>query len=216
MFKQMAFIGWRQDADAAEREAVADRLQAFPGAVLSVLTPVYPGSFNSGDLVWHLLFADEAAWQAAGGMEIAERLRGDPAVTHVDMVAYAPVLRGVRDAAITNGVYRGLLVSIMAGSSAEEEARFAARMPIMADYVEEIRNWGFNPVRYSSGARHWSYVWEQEFQAIADLKGPYMDHPCHWADVDRWYDPEMPEWIADIQLCHSFSTLESSIIAHYA
>ncbi|MET0698047.1 MAG: Dabb family protein, partial [Mycobacterium sp.] len=36
------------------------------------------------------------------------------------------------------------------------------------------------------------------------LMGPYLMHPIHWAYVDRWFDPECPEYVVRERVCHSF------------
>ena len=56
----------------------------------------------------------------------------------------------------------------------------------------------------AEGARPWTHVWEQRYDALDGLMGDYMMHPYHWARVDRWFDPESPDWIVDTHLCHSF------------
>jgi hypothetical protein len=40
-----------------------------------------------------------------------------------------------------------------------------------------------------------------------------MLHPCHWGEVDRWFDPEDPEWLVDPLLCHSFCETDAAVIA---
>jgi hypothetical protein len=39
-----------------------------------------------------------------------------------------------------------------------------------------------------------------------------MLHPCHWGQVDRWFDPEDPDWLIDTFLCHSFCETRAPVI----
>lgn len=47
-----------------------------------------------------------------------------------------------------------------------------------------------------------------------DLPGEYLMHPFHWGRVDRWFDPEFPEWTVDA-ISHAFCTLTTSLIANH-
>ena len=41
-----------------------------------------------------------------------------------------------------------------------------------------------------------------------------MNHPVHWGLVDRWYDPECPERIADASmLVNALGAVPASIMA---
>jgi len=53
-------------------------------------------------------------------------------------------------------------------------------------------------------------VWEQGYDRLEDLTGSYMKHPCHWGQVDRWFDPEHPDWLIDPGLCHAFCRNDGS------
>jgi hypothetical protein len=36
-------------------------------------------------------------------------------------------------------------------------------------------------------------------------------HPIHWAYVDRWFDPECPDFIVRDRVCHSFCAVEALV-----
>ena len=57
-----------------------------------------------------------------------------------------------------------------------------------------------------------SNQWEQEYADIGGLMGPYMLHPYHWAVIDRWFDPECPDWIVNTRLCHSFAAFGAPVL----
>ena len=53
-------------------------------------------------------------------------------------------------------------------------------------------------------------MWEQGYDMLEDLTVDYMRHPCHWGQVDRWFDPEHPDWLIDPGLVHAFCATEAS------
>jgi hypothetical protein len=65
----------------------------------------------------------------------------------------------------------------------------------------------------SSGRRSWTHVWEQEFDDVAGLEGPYMLDPIHWGLVDGWFDPECPQRIVDPFLIHAAFAIKQAVIA---
>jgi hypothetical protein len=82
----------------------------------------------------------------------------------------------------------------------------------MPRHVRSIRRWQLSTPLEATGSRAWTHVWEQEYDDLAGLHGPYMLHPCHWGEVDRWFDPEDPEWLIDPLLCHSFCETDAAVI----
>jgi hypothetical protein len=216
MFKQVALITFRADLDAAVRAAFAARLQDAVPADFSYLGNGLPASHRGGDLVWHLHFADEAAWRASGAETSLDAIAADPGVAELDAAAYTVARFRVGDPGLRNGVCRVLLVAAEAKASAAARQEFADDLAAMPAYIPEIVNWGMNSVTASRGERQWTHVWEQEFAEVEHLTGPYMNSPYHWGFVDRWFDSEMPEQIIpNGDLRHSASRLETSVIARY-
>ena len=86
----------------------------------------------------------------------------------------------------------------------ERLERWAGETSDMPKHVKTIRSWQLGKVVEANGSRAWTHVWEQEYETLEGLTGAYMMHPCHWAQVDRWFDPEFPEWLVDPELCHTF------------
>ena len=180
------------------------------------LQPTQPGVWNGGDLVWHVQFLAEGAYRAcirqAEWHKVDRALAAEP-VSHVDSAAYQQGSLGVAEPDIRNGIHRTLLLAIRPAIAAEKIMQFEAEMREMARYVPAIRNWGFSSILEGSGARQWSYVWEQEFSSVSGLHGPYMMHPIHFARIDRWFDTETTDWIVETQLCHTFCAFEDSMLA---
>jgi hypothetical protein len=216
MFKQTALITWRPDADAAGRARLEDRLRSAAPADFAYIGAALPASHRGGDLVWHLHFADEAAWRASGAEAALDLIAADPAVAELDAAAYAIERFKVRDPGLSHGVYRTLFIGVDAEAPAAIQTQFADELAGMPDYIPEIVNWAMNTTVASRGQRPWTHVWEQEFATVDGLVGPYMTSAYHWGFVDRWFDHEMPEQIvANDAIRHSASVLETSVMARY-
>jgi hypothetical protein len=179
---------------ADRREHLLQELRQAPDLLLQ---PTLPGVYNGGDVLLKLRGPDRHAVAAAG-----------PAlpVVHRDGVVYRDG-EGGGDWS-RRGVYRALLLSVRPQAPAAAVARFESEILAMPRYINAIRAWRLSRVLESSGARPWSHVWEQRYDDLQGLAGPYMMHPCHWAWVDRWFDPESPDWIVDTHLCHSYCRFE--------
>ena len=218
MFSSLRLVTFAPASSASAREAavrsLSDAAQGL-GACSALLAPTCPGVWNGGDLIWRSEFRDEADWRAA---EASERFRrgaasvlGDPAlVSLVEQVAFAGgACGGVSPA---RGLYRVALFCASRSPSPDRVARFARETSAMPLHVRSIRRWQLATPLEASGSRPWTHVWEQEYDDLAGLHGPYMLHPCHWGDVDRWFDPEDPDWLVDPMLCHTFCETSAPVI----
>jgi hypothetical protein len=221
MFKLTKLIALWPHATAADRERLAQTLRAAgqsDGRIRRVLfQPMMERSMCAGGYMWHLQFASEDDYRAvirghAWRDTVGRALDCDP-VSHVDSAAYRPERGQVREPGIRKGVYRALFVAARPGVPARQVRQFEDEMCEMPDYIPAIRNWGFNRVVEAGGARAWTHVWEQEFQDVGGLHGPYMMHPHHWAFIDRWYNDECPDWTVDKRLCHTFCAFDDSMFA---
>jgi hypothetical protein len=171
--------------------------------------------WNGGDFLWRAEFPDEAAWRAAEASdrfrESATPLMADSKrIAHVEHVAFAR--GGCGGVSPARGVYRVALFCANQRPSAERFAEFERETAAMPRHVRSIRRWQLATPVLASGTRPWTHVWEQEYDDLAGLMGPYMLHPCHWGDVDRWFDPEDPDWLIDPQLCHTFCETRAPVI----
>lgn len=179
--------------------AGADLVQALhrelPAAAETLLRPTLPGVYNGGDLLLRL----------RGAATPGAPLRQD-AIAHVDRVIYEDGAGGGEWSGA--GVYRALLLAVKPAASDAMTACFEQELLAMPRYIRSIRAWRLSRVAQASGARAWTHVWEQRYDDLDGLTGEYMLHPYHWAWVDRWFDPESPDWIVDTHLCHSFCAAE--------
>jgi hypothetical protein len=179
-------------APGQEQQPAAQR-----AGVEVLLQPTLPGVYNGGDWLWKLRAPQLSSLEAAAA---------PLAALHVDRAIYRDG-EGGGDWS-RRGVYRALLLSLRPGVPQAAVARFERELLAMPRYITSIRGWRLSRVLHSTGARSWSHVWEQRYDALEGLAGTYMLHPYHWAHVDRWFDPESPDWIVDTHLCHSYCRFE--------
>jgi len=173
-------------------------MQALPDAAETLLRPTLAGVYNGGDLLLRLRGLRDGA-AARPGLP-------DGPITHVDSVVYEEGTGGGDWSG--PGVYRVLLLSVKPAIAAAATACFERELLAMPRYIRSIRAWRLSRVTRAAGARSWTHVWEQRYDDLDGLSGEYMMHPYHWAWVDRWFDPENPDWIVDTHLCHSFCALD--------
>lgn len=192
------------DGDGA---AVSAALAGLGAAV----APTMEGNFNGGDLIAHFAFDDKAGYRTLQSA-IAAALAG-AGVARADTAFYRHGASGVGAPGLAGGVYRALLLNADRPLPAAKRAQFDAEMVLMPKYIPAIRNWRYSPVIEATGERPWTHVWEQEYAGIEGLMGPYMLHPYHWAVIDRWFDPECPDWLVDTRLCHSFGAFGRPLLS---
>lgn len=188
------------------RADLSARLQAMGG----VVAPVMEGNFNGGDLAARFAFADEAAYRRARG-EIDAAIGALGATQH-NWACFQGGARGVSQPGLATGVWRGLLLCADRPQAPARQSEFEAEMVLMPKYIPAIRNWRLSRAIASGGELAWTHVWEQEYADIGGLMGPYMLHPYHWALIDRWFDPECPDWIVNKHLCHSFAQFGAAVL----
>ncbi len=197
MYSLITLIHLDGDADA---DAVAAALRET-GAIAA---PVMEGNFNGGDLsaIWD--FGSEADYRTARPAIDAALAR--PEVARADTAFFKHDQQGVSAPGLAGGVHRTLFLCADRPVTPDQRAQFEAEMVLMPKYIPAIRNWRFSPVIEATGELPWTHVWEQEYDDIGGLMGPYMLHPYHWAFIDRWFDHESPDWLVNLRLCHSFAT----------
>jgi hypothetical protein len=185
MAELVALLTLRVEAD----EAIA-RIAAFCPALVR---PTLAGGRNAGDLLVRMTLSGDVpdpdfglgSAVAASDGAIFERVagEGDPCGSPIHRTA---LFHAGRD------------------PTADRLARFEAETVAMPRRMPFIRGWALGRVTRAWGRFAWSHVWEQGYDALEDLIGRYMRHPCHWGQVDRWFDPEHPDWLIDPGLCHAF------------
>ena len=219
MYKVTTLVTFAGHVGSTAREALAHDLaetgRGTDGCRFSSVANGLPRSSHGGDIVWHLIFDDSAAWRGSVAQARRDALAVEVSIAAVDACGYTIGRRRIPDPALADGVYRALFLSARADTPIDVLARFEDDLVAMPDYIPEIRNWALSKVEEPVGTRQWTHVWEQEFACHADLTGAYMAHAYHWGYVDRWFDFEHQDFIVDQRLCHSASVLKSSVIARY-
>ena len=199
-------------AEIAETTAALTRAGEAPQVTAQLVNIPGAGGWNAGDLLWHLVFASPEAladWDARHDLQPLL----DAKAAHIDWVRFTHTDGGVRRPGLGKGIYRALFLKLEPHATAEQVAQFEDDLIGLATYIPEILNWRRSRVEASGGAAAWTFVWEQEFLAVDDIKGPYVEAPYHWGYVDRWFDPEMPSRIIGTTLCHTFTGIDRSLIA---
>jgi Stress responsive A/B Barrel Domain len=178
---------------AALRDAVRD----VPDALVQ---PTLPGVRNGGDILMHLQVPDKTSWPRLNAL--LDPVLSAPAITHIDSVQYHGRPVGPDNAG--GSVYRALFLRVAPDTADDVVERFEADLAAMPRYVSTITAWQLSRVDTAIGTSAWTHVFSQRFTDVEGLTGPYLMHPIHWAYVDRWFDPECPDYIVRDRVCHSF------------
>jgi len=196
-------------ASAGDLDRLADVLRAA-GPELDAATlqvgAVASISRGGGQLMVLAAFTDPGAADAAIPYLEREVAALDG---HVELVRYRQGPVDLRDPARAGGVQRTLLVRV---DPAADPATFERQLADMPRYIDAIRNSSLSRVDAATGPP-WTHVWEQEFDTLDGLTGPYMAHPYHWGLVDTWFDPQAPNHLVDSTLIHAACPLDRSILA---
>ncbi|MDG2004044.1 MAG: Dabb family protein, partial [Novosphingobium sp.] len=178
--------------------------------------PTLPRALNGGHLMWRVTFASEdhhwaalvsEAWRSS----VLPLLAPEDGIS-ADRISYRPGLKDVSDGRGQPGIWRCLVLSVDAGTSADTIRQFERDTASMPQHVSTIRNWSMGHVVAHEGRRNWTHVWEQEFDDLGGLEGEYMTHPIHWGLVDGWFDPECPQRIVDPLLIHAAMDVTEAVI----
>lgn len=218
MYNLLWVIGFSPEADPAARAAFTEVLRsttvALPGLRGILVQPTLPGVYNGGDLLCRLVFDDAAAATLATASEgwaaIEQRLADRAQVSTLERVGYEGGLSGSSTG--KTGLYRVALFCANVRPTAERLAAFGRQTASMPSYIKSIRRWQLSDTTSASGTRPWTHVWEQEYENLDGLNGPYMMHPAHWAHVERWFDTEYTEHLVDTFVVHTFCAIDAAVI----
>lgn len=218
MYKVTNLLRLADPADTMTTEMTVKRITAAAEAVgvrRPLVARTLPGVRNGGDLLAHFRFASKSEWLAH--RETVDEAMTCPAIDHIDSAEYpsghiADGRSGRRGDADSSTIYRTLLLRVDDAVAPAEIARFEHATLQMPRHIPAIQAWQLSRVDRATGTSRWTHVWEQEFADVDGLLGPYMNHPVHWALVDRWFDPESPHQIVKDLICHSFCSIPAPVI----
>ncbi len=80
-------------------------------------------------------------------------------------------------------------------------------------HLPEIRNWTVSRIASCTGPIRWTYCSEQEFHDLDAIMGPYLNHPYHWAVIDRLFHRESPTQMA-YEYTHTIRPISTSVLAN--
>lgn len=175
---------------------VAEAIARIDGPAL--VAPTLPGGRNAGDLLVRMTCATPPTPDFGLG-DLVTRNDG----------ALFEAIAGDGDAR-ASPIHRTALFHAARAPSPLRLARFESETLAMPRRIRSIRGWTLGRVTRAWGRFDWTYVWEQGYDMLEDLTVDYMRHPCHWGQVDRWFDPEHPDWLIDPGLVHAFCATEAS------
>jgi hypothetical protein len=193
----------------AELKALALQLPAVRDAWVAPVSPV--AVINAGQIVWRMTFATESEALLAPASSLwRERIAPLLKEAVTVSIGYRMTQSWMRRTG--PGIWRALLLRVMDHAEPALVRRLAETTLLLGSHTPEIRSWALSPVTHSDGAKAFSYVWEQEFDSVADLTGPYMTSPTHWGVVDAFFDAECPEYIVDPHLIQVVGAIDQSIM----
>ncbi|WP_434034151.1 Dabb family protein [Cupriavidus sp. a3] len=191
-----------------QEQALLARIETLPGLRQVAIGRNLAGSWGAGDYTLDLQFDPVASCPPGHDPGLAAALDG---LAEVDRVAYSPISDGLRAPLLRQGIWRTLMFRVRPEAPDWQVRGLEQDLLRMPGYMPGILNWRLARV-LSPGT--WTHVWQQEFASAEDLRGEYLMHPFHWGRVDRWFDPEFPEWTVQA-ISHAFCPIETSLIANH-
>lgn len=122
-----------------------------------------------------------------------------------------PIAWGHEPRALTDGVKRTILLKVRDDASPEEAASLEQALIEWAQQLPEMACWSLSRVAAASGSVAWTHCYEQEFTVASAVLGSYLNHPFHWAVVDRYCHPEAHQQTAD-RFFHSVRATAQSVL----
>jgi hypothetical protein len=224
MYNWVFVVEYAKSLDATGRDAATAKFQAamkaLPGAVSPIAQPSPQNQFklNGGDLVCRAAFPNRGGYQSAANSDPGKQLRAlmddKNTVASLNEVTYNGGLSGGTPSSPT--IYRVAFFYANVDPSSDRLDQFRKETSLMPKYIKTIQRWQLSTISSpdtAKGLHPWTHVWEQEYAQLAGLTGTYLMHPDHWAHVDRWFDPEYPEFLVDPVLMNTFCPITSSVIA---
>lgn len=202
---------------AGEREALvaalgeaAERLRGVKSCWVAPVSPV--AVINSGDVVWRMTFATEREALAAP-LDPEWRQAITPLLDGVQITNLGYRIANREVGRTGPGIWRALVFRIFPHADPALVTKLGKQTLLLPKYIKAIRSWALSPVAYCEGTKTFDFVWEQEFDSLDGLTGPYMQEPVHWGLVDAFFDADCPEYIVDPHLIQVVGSIDRTIMA---
>ncbi|MDB6061981.1 MAG: superfamily helicase [Verrucomicrobiaceae bacterium] len=203
--RRILFVAPSTEIDSATQAQWVAAATAFPGAVRSQAGFNEGYSFLLGQMTWDistpatvslddLLAALPTGAQLTDAIELGETLGS-----------------GVREPQIA-GIKRTILLQATPSLGADQLAALEQTTDETPHFITDLRNWRFSRVARSHGTTPWTHCVEQEVFDAAVFMTSYLNHPFHWAIVDRYFHPEGHERSA-VAFCHTLYPIARSTLA---
>jgi hypothetical protein len=206
--RRILFVAPPGELDAAARQRWAAAAAAFPGALRSQAGFHEGYSFLPGQMTWDITTKPEIGLDT-----LLAALPGPAQLT--DAVELGETLgSGVREPDIA-GIKRTILLQAAPTLDAGQLAALEQVSNETPHYLTDLRNWRFSRVARSHGSTPWTHCIEQEVFDAAVFMSSYLNHPYHWAIVDRYFHPEGHERSA-VAFSHTLYPIARSALAEPA
>ena len=164
----------------------------------------WPDSFT-----WDIASEGETAPTEA---ELLAALPG-PATASEFVVLGERLDAGVRDAIMPSGLKRTTFFRASDDLSDEELEYLHKTIGDWSRHLPEIRNWTVSRVAQCTGDVRWTHCYEQEFDDLDAIMGPYLNHPFHWAVIDRLFHRESERQMV-YEYNHTIRPVSGSVLAN--
>ena len=220
MIRTTAFVHLRPDAAAERVDALIEATRSAAdslGARATDASRVTPNALRAGDVMLLAAYEDEAARDDAArtpySTEILRPLLAEVA-THVETVRYTQGAVTIREPGFAHGIHRSLLIRVDPTTAPAVVTEFERQLAAMPTYIDAIRNSSLSRIdtMHTSLGPEYTHVWEQDFDTLEGLTGPYLQHAYHWSLIDPWFDLQAPTRIVDPVLIHSSCDLRRSML----
>ena len=224
--RETAQLRLRDTLSAADGEEMAGLLSAataeLPGLEMAQLSANFAPEYAAGHYTLDLLYpSGEIAATARESEAWKSRILGvmERYCDAWHALALENISAGLRRPGIVGSIKRTAYFRMLP-DRVDASGHFEADLLEMPEQIPEILNWRLSRASAlpwnNAECPPWTYVWEQEFESLDDLLGPYMIHPHHWAQVDRWFDPESGAQAVDVNLSHAFCLAPESVLSREA
>ena len=196
---------------AEERERWLDALRELQGqqGIHRCQAGFNAGGYTGreGEITCDLLLAEGAPLPIS---LIESSLPGPASVDEV-ISPGVPLAWGQAPRSLAKGVKRTILLKTREDASPDAVALMEQVLIEWARQLPEMASWSLSRVAAATGQVAWTHCYEQEFTEAAAVLGSYLNHPFHWAVVDRYFHPEGHEQTADA-FFHSIYPVSASVL----